>query len=304
MIKGIVLLLITVVAWGVMYPSSKTATEVGIDGFYLSSIRYGFGVILTSLILLFSEGIKAFDYEGNFLKLAIYGTVGFAGLNIFTFVGITLSSAEHATIIFALLPMIGILLNWLFDGVKPSLYTLIFASISFAGIIIVITKLNFSASLSHSMIGDILLLIATVSWALYTYFMRQFSHWSALRATVLSSIPGTFSILLITAIVTMFNISTAPAVNTVQTVFLPLAILVATTAVIVTWNAGIKELGIVNGILFVNLVPIVTFFIGYLYGNPITKVEIIGAALTIFALTANNLYSRKRSPQKEYQIAD
>ena len=62
MIKGIALLLITVIAWGVMYPSSKTATEVGIDGFYLSSIRYGFGVILTSLILLFSEGIKAFDY--------------------------------------------------------------------------------------------------------------------------------------------------------------------------------------------------------------------------------------------------
>ena len=293
MINGTIFLLITVLGWGIMYPASKIAVDAGIDGYYLATIRYVLGSMLLAGLLLFTESIRAFRYEGNFIKLWIYGTIGFAGLNIFTFVGISFSNAEHATIILALLPMIGIFLNWFLDGVHPALHTLIFAMISFVGIVLVITKLEFDGSLNESLLGDILLLMGTASWVVYTYYIRQFPQFSALRVTVLSSIPGTISIVFITFILTMLNISTPPTINSIESVTIPLLILVLTTSVIVTWNAGIKRLGIVNGILFVNLVPIITFTIGYLNGNLITKIEIIGASLTIMALIANNILSRK-----------
>lgn len=159
MINGTIFLLITVLGWGIMYPSFKIAVDSGIDGYYLATIRYVLGSMLLAGLLLLTESIKAFRYEGNFVKLWIYGTIGFAGLNIFTFVGISFSNAEHATIILALLPMMGIFLNWFLDGVRPPLHTLIFATISFIGIVLVITKLEFDGSLSESLLGDILLLI-------------------------------------------------------------------------------------------------------------------------------------------------
>ena len=111
--------------------------------------------------------------------------------------------------------------------------------------------------------------------------------------TALSSIPGTISILLITTILTLLELITPPKIDLVQSNSWGILILIATTAVIITWNGGVKALGVINSILFVNLVPIITFTIGYLRGNDISQVEILGAFLTIMALIANNFLSRK-----------
>ena len=37
MINGTIFLLITVLGWGIMYPSSKIAVDAGIDGYYLTT---------------------------------------------------------------------------------------------------------------------------------------------------------------------------------------------------------------------------------------------------------------------------
>ena len=279
-----------------MYPASKVAVDSGIDGFYLTAIRYGFGCLFVSIILLFSEGLKAFNFNGKLIQLWLVGTIGFAGLNFFTFVGIEFSSAEHATVILALMPMMAIFLSWLMDGVRPSAHTLVCSVFAFLGILIVITKGEFNGSLSDSFFGDLLLLAVTASWVLYTYFIRIFEGFSPLRSTVLSSIPGTVSILCITGLLTLFNIASPPELSIVQSNIPELIVLIVTTGVIVTWNGGMKILGIVNGMLFVNLVPVITFGIGYMNGSIITAIEIFGACLTIFALIVNNLLSRKYTP--------
>ncbi len=292
MTKGITLLLITVLGWGVMYPASKIVVDSGIDGFYVTAIRYGLGSLFVSFLLLLSEGFGAFNFEGKLKNLWFIGTMGFAGLNFFTFVGITFSSAEHATVILAMMPMMAIFLSWFLDSKRPSSHTLVCAAFAFLGIFITITKLDMDILANDSLVGDILLLAGTASWVLYTYFIRQFSDWSPLRVTALSSIPGTVSILAITAILTALGIATAPSLTLVNSNTVEIFILVVTTAVIVTWNGGIKILGVVNGMLFVNLVPVVTFTIGYLKGNDISQIEVIGATVTIVALIANNLLSR------------
>lgn len=62
-------LLITVFGWGIMYPASKHAVSSGIDGYYLTLIRYVLGAILGSLVLLAVEGKKAIaqkEKPGNY----------------------------------------------------------------------------------------------------------------------------------------------------------------------------------------------------------------------------------------------
>ncbi|KAA8999351.1 DMT family transporter [Affinibrenneria salicis] len=293
---AVIYLLITVFAWGIMYPSSKHAVSSGIDGYYLTLIRYGLGTILVSLILLTVEGKGSYRLEGHGFKLWLFGTIGFAGLNFLTFIGVTFSSAEHATIILALMPMLSILISSLVEKMKPDLKTIICSIFAFIGIVIVITKGDFhSLSASASFIGDLLLLAATICWVIYTYFAKTLNHWSALRVTALSSALGTMSIIVITVLATLFHFAHPPAMAVLHNTWLDIFILVATTAVIITWNAGIKGLGAVNGILFVNLVPVVTFIVGIYQGHAISHIEIVGALITIVALVVNNILGRRKT---------
>jgi drug/metabolite transporter (DMT)-like permease len=50
----------------------------------------------------------------------------------------------------------------------------------------------------------------------------------------------------------------------------------------------------VNGVLFINFVPITAFAIGVAQGHSFSAAEVIGASLVIGALIANNLYLRYR----------
>lgn len=291
--KGVMLLLITVLGWGLMYPAAKAATTAGIDGYFLTAIRYGLGCLLVSGILLLTEGAKSFSFENRKKRVWLYGTIGFGGLNFFTFLGVGGSSAEHAAIILALMPIMSIFLSWALDGARPTAVTMVCSALAFVGISLVITKGDLHQLRGVSeMAGDLLLLLATFCWVVYTYFARTMSGWSPLRVTALSSLMGTTSILLLTASLTLAGIAHPPPAGVVASVLPELTIMILTTAVIVTWNGGIKRLGPINGILFVNLVPVVTFMDGFAHGNTISQAEIIGSTITIAALVANNLLSR------------
>lgn len=293
--SGVLNLLITVVGWGLLYPASKDIVMSGIDGYYVTAIRYGIGCLFVASLLLLSEGPKAFSYEGNVRGLWLLGTVGFGGLNFFTFLGVTYSSAEHGTIILALLPMMGMMLSWLTDGYAPSRLQITCILTAFFGVVIMITGLKYSVVKDMSLFGDLLLVAGTASWAIYTFYIKRYAQWSALRATSLSSRLGAASILASTGVASIAGIAHKPLLFQVAAVWPQFAILVLTTAVIVTWNAGIRALGAANGMLFVNLVPVVTFVIGYWRGHPVSGTEIAGGMITLSALVGNNLLSRRRS---------
>lgn len=293
-------LLITVFGWGIMYPASKHAVSSGIDGYYLTLIRYVLGAILGSLVLLAVEGKKSYRTEGKTGQLWFFGTVGFAGLNFLTFIGIGFSSAEHATIILALMPMLSIMLSSLINRQLPHIKTVICAALAFIGIVLVITNGNFSHLVaSASFGGDLLLLAATTCWVIYTYFANTLitkHHWSALRVTVISSSLGMISIVTITIVASCLDLAHPPSISALSASWLDILILVVTTLVIISWNAGINGLGAINGILFVNLVPVISFVIGIYQGHTISTIEITGALLVIIALILNNLLMR--SPEK------
>lgn len=69
-------------------------------------------------------------------------------------------------------------------------------------------------------------------------------------------------------------------------------IVIAAVVAVLSWNAGIKILGPLNGILFINLVPITAFSIGLVQGHELSAAEIVGAAITISALVVNNVSVR------------
>lgn len=232
----------------------------------------------------------------------LFGTIGFAGLNFLTFIGIGFSSAEHATIILALMPMLSMILSSILDHNIPDIKTILCIVLAFVGIILVITNGDFNNLIaSSSFLGDLLLLAATTCWVIYTYFANMMitkHKWSALRVTALSSSLGVLSIIAITFIASFFHLASPPSMNALITSGFDIFILVITALVIITWNAGINGLGAINGILFVNLVPVISFIIGIYQGHSISYTETVGAIITIIALVLNNIYMRTNKSSK------
>jgi EamA-like transporter family len=129
---------------------------------------------------------------------------------------------------------------------------------------------------------------------IYTIGGSNFT-WSPLRYTTLSCILGTASVLVMIALATIAGYLTVPTVDTLSTIRWEMGYMIVISGVLAlfSWNAGNRALTPINGILFINLVPVTTFVIATLSGYNMGKLEVVGAVVTIAALVSNNLYQRK-----------
>ncbi|CAO3424547.1 AMP-binding protein [Azospirillum doebereinerae] len=290
---GIALLALTAISWGGMFPVAKAALAT-IDGFYLTLLRYGLASAILLGILARVEGVRAFALERHGGKLFFYGSMGFAGFSILAFVGLAHSKAEHGAIIMALMPLITALLTWAIKGVKPSRVTFLCIAAALAGVALVVTRGSLSALDGGALLPDLLILAGAASWVVYTLGAASVPNWSALRYTALSAALGTITIVIVTALATAGGYIAVPTLDAVWSVRNEIAYLVLIAAVLAvfSWNIGIKLLGPINGVLFINLVPVTAFAIGLAQGREFGTVELAGAGLTIAALVVNNLNSR------------
>ncbi|MFE0561808.1 EamA family transporter [Priestia megaterium] len=73
--------------------------------------------------------------------------------------------------------------------------------------------------------------------------------------------------------------------------------LIAGVLAVFVWNTGNRIITPINGIVFMNMVPVTTFIITVIQGYHLTVFELVGALITITSLIGNNLYIRKLNKQ-------
>ncbi len=296
LVTAVLLLLAATLSWGGMFPVAKPAFAL-MDPFYMTLLRFLPAVPVFLIILVVVEGPSALRLEGRLLLLLGLATIGFAGFNLLSYGGLTHSRPEHGTVVLALMPMISVLMSWLLHGQKPDNFTLYSVLVAFLGVFLVITGGNPIAAFSGgSALWDLLFLAGAFCWVSYTMGAQCFPSWSPLRYTAITCAFGILPIGIITLALTLGGHIQLPELNTLVTLKWTLAYLVGPGAIIavLSWNTGIRILGAINGVLFMNFVPVTAFTIGALQGNPIGTLEILGALLVIGSLIANNLYLRKQ----------
>ena len=302
---AIVFLMITTITWGGMFPVAKHALST-IDAFYMTSIRYGVASLIFIILLYAVEGKKSFDIKGKALQLYIFGSLGFAGFSLLAFDGLRYSSSVHAAIIMAMMPVITVLLNWFINGKKPAPVTLLFIIFAFSGVFLVVSKGDWTSIFNSSVgFGDLMILAGAFCWVRYSMSATSFNGWSPLRFTTLSCALGTISIFICTILANLTGYIVTPEFQTISNVSWELSYLIVLAAVIavLSWNKGLKMLGPINGILFINLVPITAFIISALQGAQFNDYEIFGATLTLLSLVANNVYMRIESAKLAVKAA-
>ncbi|MET4560286.1 drug/metabolite transporter (DMT)-like permease [Lysinibacillus parviboronicapiens] len=299
MILGAIACLIASISWGAMFPVADHALEY-IDPFYFSTIRYGAVSIALIILLWIKEGKKAFQLEGKGKLLIFFGVMAFTVYNVLVFLGQMLmgkSGVMVASIMEALMPMISIAILWGYKNVKPKKYMMISMVIAFVGAMFVITKgdMAFFLTLKNNIMPLAFILMGVVGWVIYTMGGHSFPEWSTLRYSTLTCVFGTAVTAILTMIGTMLGYVSVPSMGTIAVVKYDLLFMMVLPGIValLCWNYGVKILSSINGILFINFVPITTLVIMMVQGYAITIFDIVGTLLVITALIRNNICQRQ-----------
>jgi drug/metabolite transporter (DMT)-like permease len=289
-----ILALVAVLSWGAMFPIAAHAIP-HVEPLHLTALRYGLASLAFVALLWRIEGVRSLLPEGRTLRLWVLGTVGFAGFNLLSYIGLEHTGPRNAALIVPTMPLVTALVRWVRDGVKPAASTLGATFLALAGVLLVISHGDLTTLGQGGVgFGSLLVLAGVFGWVLYTLGAADFPEWSPLRYTTLSAIPGTVSILVITEVATLAGWVGAPSAADVGAIWPELAFIVAMGAVaaVIAWNSAIRAMGPQNTSLFINLVPVTAFAISIGGGYRPGAVEVVGAGLTIAALVGGNLLAR------------
>lgn len=307
---GALLCLIAAVSWGAMFPVAHGAFQY-IDPFYFTVIRYGSVTLILVIWLWIKEGKQAFRLEGKGLRLWFFGTMAFTVYNLFIFWGQDMLGEPGvmvASIMESLMPMISIVIGLMVFHKRADSVTLLFVLVSFVGAVLVITKGDVQSFLgtADQLLPVFLILVAVIGWVVYTMGGEQFKGWSALRYSTLSCLFGTITAVVITAGTTVVGYTPLPTVDHLiqASPHLIFMILFPGLIALLGWNVGVSILSPLNGLLFINFVPVTTLVISMFQGYVITSFDLVGTALIIASLLANYFYTRMASRKLQDQHAE
>lgn len=305
---GAFLCLIASISWGAMFPVAHHSFQY-IEPFYFTIFRYIPVAIILIIMLWIKEGKKAFKPEGNGFLLWFFGTMAFTVYNLFIFWGqdaMGNSGVLLASIMEALMPMISVLILWLLHGQRPKIYTISCIMIAFIGVLLVITKgdMNSFSSMGNQLIPIFAILTSVIGWVIYTMGGGKFSNWSALRYSTLTCLYGTVTATIFVLFSTAFGWVEVPSISAVYTVKWDLAFMIIFPGVIALlgWNIGVSIIKPVNGLLFINFVPITTVVVTFMQGNPLTTYDLIGITLVVIALLLNNIFQRRKNASDKVKV--
>lgn len=277
---GHIAALSTIIVWGLTFISTKILLR---DFTPLQILFVRFLIGWLALWAVAPVKIR----QGDKKAIALFAGAGFTGVTLYFLlenVALTISFASNVGVIVTVAPFFTGLLAWKFlASEKPGANFFI----GFLTAMIGIAMISFNGTaFQMSPAGDLLALLAALSWAIYSILTRKLA---ALGNGSLATTRGIFFWGLVFMLPIIFfkglNINpealTRPA-NIANLLFLGLW---ASAICFATWTFSLKCLGAVKTSAYIYLVPVVTVFAAAIVlHEPITWLSAGGALLTIAGL--------------------
>ena len=181
----------TVLFWGLSFVSSKTILNSGVPPMTMVCIRFVIATVVLNLFLRKLDPgarLRAKDVP----SLAASGLVGVTIYFFFESRGIKLTSASHASLIIAVIPVITLLAEAVFFRTRISWLSGAGVVLSVVGVVFVVHRTGPGADGAISVAGDLFMFGACASWVLYILLSKDLhKRLSELAITAYQSLFGT-----------------------------------------------------------------------------------------------------------------
>lgn len=273
------MLILTSLIWGVNYSVVKYALTdfqpLAFNGlrFLLSS-----GILLWIVRNRLRWSMIARGDRWPLIRLGVFG----CGLYQVAFIeGMHLTLAGNAGLIQATSPIITTLLSAYLGHDLLNRRARFGVSICFVGMVMVIWNGPHQFGLHGTTLGNLLILIATILWSLYSVGVRRFARrYGSLETSSIVMLAGTIPLLAIASFSLVSQDWTA--VRAISWGGLLFSGVFAIALSYILWNHGLKHIGGTRTSSYSNLTPIVALLFAWLtLGEEPNRYQLIGAA-TIF----------------------
>ena len=261
--------------WGGMYVVSKVVLDV-IPPFTLLTIRLVMGALVLAAVNLIS-GKKNFARE-HFHSSLLVGFVGYGISLAFQFVGTKLSTASNGALVTSATPAFVLLFAPILLNERPTLRQVVALIASTLGVLAVIDprSADFSSSL---FLGNLSLLGAALTWALYSVLVRKVSANVDLLASasvmLAAGVPSSI-------LFSIFELKTQAVGDiTPGTVAGVLFLgIISTALAMLLWNYAFAQLPAASASLTFFAQPVVGILLGWFFlGEKITPLFLLGGVL-------------------------
>jgi drug/metabolite transporter (DMT)-like permease len=295
--QGMGLAAVAALGWGAMFPIAKSGLR-HVDALHMTAIRYGIASLGFLALLAAAEGRAALRPEGRALRLYVLGSLGFAGFNLLSYVGLGMTRPQNAALVTALMPFVTLLVLRVRDGARVSREKGALMAAGFLGVVAVISR-GRPAEIVGGGIGggEALVLAGATCWVFYTLGAARFAGFSPLRYTALSATGGTLTILLVTLVASLAGWEPVPSAHDLGAAWWQLSYIVVVGALVavLSWNAAVRRIGPATAVLFSNLLPVTAFAIAVAGGYAANGWEIGGALVAVAALAGVNVLGRREA---------
>ena len=274
------LLLFVTFIWAGNYPVGKIALGQ-IGPLPLIALRTLVGATILGSLARKSTSNLAAELREDFRSTLILALTGVMASGILFYFGLRLTTASNAGIISASTPIWVAVLSWIFVAEHFAWINLCGVLLSFTGLVAIICQGSLATLLQRSFnLGDVLILIGQLNWAIYTVYGRWvLTKRSAIVTTASSYFTGAvllFPLIFLEspgAVMQHLSLSGGLAV-TYLCILSPLSQL--------WYSKALAKVSPHRAAIFMNLMPIIILlFSAMVLGERITVVQIVGTTMVI-----------------------
>jgi len=270
----------TILVWGATFIASTVALRT-LSPLELLSLRMAIAILV--LLAVNPRPLKLVDRRHEWYLLGA-GLSGVTLYFLFENLALTYTYSSNCSVIISTAPFFVAIASRLFlNEAKLSRSFFWGFAVAMAGVCLV----SFAGqSLKLNPLGDGLCILAAVSWAFYSVFIRKLEGYGYNTLLVTRRI-FLYGLLFIVPLAPLmgYHIELADVLNPNTLISVLFLALIASALCFVTWNTAVRLIGPIRTSAYIYLTPAVTiFFAKLILNDPIHPLAIVGAALTLIGL--------------------
>lgn len=282
--------MLIVLAWGVSFISTRVLLDYGLHPIEIYIYRFLLAYIFMLMISHKRFSCNSWRDEGLFL---VCGLCGGSVYYISENVALEYTLVSNVSLITSLSPLLtAILLGALYKSERPAKGLYVGSGIAFIGVGCVI--FNSSFMLDIKPLGDLLALLSTVTWSIYSIVLRKLNvQYDALFITRKTFFYGVVTALPFLAI--------EPEISSPALLLEPAVIgnilflaLFASLVAFLLWTMVVGKLGAVTASNYIYFQPVVTLvFSAIILGEHVSAVGVTGCVLILLGVWLSDWLSRR-----------
>jgi len=264
--------------------------------FGINLVRWVLACLLLVPLTLALEGRFPRPARHQWPTLAAMALTGVVLFNALVYLSLLYTTSTNAALINGTTPILTMALAAAIGLDRLTGRRLAGALVSLVGVGWIVSRGSLGALIGLSFNrGDLIMLVAALTWAIYTILLNRMrgalSPLATLTIVTVLAVPPL-------GVIGGYELMSRPIGTITPMVVVGLVYIgvLASVAAFMAWSVGIKGVGAARGSIFLNLIPVFTAVIAVLtLGERIGLVQLIGGSLVIGGVTLASSGGRKRT---------